>query len=56
VSLATLLRYDRSLGRGVWPPLSAIHRRVVPGLLRDAAARVAAKSRRAERTAECRGG
>jgi hypothetical protein len=52
VSLATLLHYDWFLGRGVWPPLSAIHRRVVPGLLRGAAARVAAKSRRAEGRAE----
>jgi len=51
VALATFLHYDRCVGRGVWPPLSAIHRRVVPGLLRDAAARVAAGSRRAERTA-----
>jgi hypothetical protein len=51
VSLATFLRYDRCVGRGVWPPLSAIHRRIVPGLLRDAAARVAAGSRRAERIA-----
>jgi hypothetical protein len=50
VSLATFLHYDRCVGRGVWPPLSAIHRRLVPGLLRDAAARVAAKSQRAERT------
>jgi hypothetical protein len=50
VSLATFLRYDRCLGRGVWPPLSAIHRRVVPGLLHDAAAQAAIKSRRAERT------
>lgn len=50
VSLATFLRYDQCLGRGVWPPLSAIHRRMVPGLLRDAAARVAIGSRRAEST------
>lgn len=49
VSLATFLHYDRCLGRGVWPPLSAIHRRVVPGLLHDAATRVAIGSRRAER-------
>ncbi|MFI7423172.1 DUF2867 domain-containing protein [Nonomuraea sp. NPDC049684] len=41
VSLTTLLRYDRGLGRVVWPPLSAIHRRLAPGLLRDAAARMA---------------
>jgi hypothetical protein len=36
VSLATFLHYDRRPGRGIWPPLSAIHRRVVPGLLRGA--------------------
>jgi len=47
VSLATFLRYDRCLGRGVWPPLSAVHRRLVPGVLRDAAPRAAIKSRRA---------
>jgi hypothetical protein len=40
VSLATFLRYDRGLGRVVWPPLSALHRRLVPGVLRHAAARV----------------
>ena len=42
VSLGTFLHYDRRLGYGVWPPLSAIHRRLVPGLLRDAAARIRA--------------
>jgi hypothetical protein len=41
VSLGTFLHYDRRLGHGVWPPLSAIHRRLIPGLLRDAAARAA---------------
>jgi hypothetical protein len=40
VSLATFVRYDRILGRLVWPPLSAIHRRLTPGVLRDAAAKV----------------
>jgi hypothetical protein len=47
VSLATFLRYDRCLGRGLWPPLSAVHRRLVPGVLRDAVPRAAIKSRRA---------
>jgi hypothetical protein len=47
VSLVTFLHYDRSLGRSVWPPLSAIHRRLVPGLLRDAATRAAIDSPRA---------
>ncbi|WP_101785727.1 DUF2867 domain-containing protein [Nonomuraea indica] len=40
VSLSTLLRYDRRLGYGVWTPLSAIHRRLAPGLLRDAETRL----------------
>ena len=51
VSLATFLRYDRRLGRGAWPPLSAIHRRLVPGVLRDAAPRAAIRSRRAGKAA-----
>jgi hypothetical protein len=41
VSLATFLHYDRPLGRLWWPPLSAIHRRLVPGVLRHAATRLA---------------
>jgi hypothetical protein len=41
VSLWTFLHYDRAFGCVVWPPLSAIHRRLVPGVLRGAAARVA---------------
>jgi hypothetical protein len=44
VSLATFLHYDRGLGRAVWTPLSAIHRRLVPGVLRAAAARAARPS------------
>lgn len=40
VSLATLLRYDRRLGQLLWPTLSAVHRRLVPGVLRGAAARL----------------
>lgn len=40
VSLATFLRYRRALGRLVWPPLSAVHRGLAPGLLRDAAAKL----------------
>lgn len=50
VSLVTFLHYDRCLGRSIWPPLSAIHRRVVPGLLRDAATRTAIASPCAGRT------
>jgi hypothetical protein len=37
ISLATLVRYDRVPGRLIWPPLSILHRRLTPGLLRDAA-------------------
>ncbi|WP_439674445.1 DUF2867 domain-containing protein [Embleya sp. MST-111070] len=40
VSLGTFLRYDRTLGGLIWPPLSAVHRRLVPGVLRKAATRV----------------
>ncbi|AXB48642.1 hypothetical protein A4R43_19690 [Amycolatopsis albispora] len=36
LTLSTYLRYDRRLGRVVWPPLSAVHRYLAPGLLRDA--------------------
>ena len=50
VSLGTFLRYERPLGRAVWPPLSAVHRRLVPGLPRAAAARAASGSVRTERT------
>jgi hypothetical protein len=40
VSLTTLLRYGGGLGRTVWPPLAVVHRHLVPGLLRSAAARL----------------
>ncbi|MFI0405678.1 hypothetical protein [Actinomadura sp. 3N508] len=40
VSLATFLRYDRTLGRLAWSPLSAVHRRLAPGLLHGAAAKI----------------
>jgi hypothetical protein len=50
VSLATFLHYDRCLGRSMWAPLSAVHRRVVPGVLRDAAARASTDSPGAGRT------
>ncbi len=36
VSLATSVRYDRPVARVVWPLLSVVHRRLVPGLLRAA--------------------
>ena len=40
VSLATLIRYDRLPASQVWTVLSAVHRRLAPGLLRAAAAAV----------------
>jgi len=40
VSLTTVLRYDRRMGRCVWPPLSAFHRFLVPGVLRRAVLQV----------------
>jgi hypothetical protein len=46
VSLTTFLYYDQPLGNVVWPPLSAIHRRLVPGVLRGAAATIARNVRR----------
>ncbi|MCA2217980.1 hypothetical protein [Jidongwangia harbinensis] len=42
VSLVTLLRYDHSVGHVAWPPLSAVHRSLVPGVLRTAEARMRA--------------
>lgn len=46
VSLATLLRYDRQPGGAVWWVLSAVHRRLAPGLLRGAAIAVHRAQRR----------
>jgi hypothetical protein len=40
VSMATFIRYDRPFAALIWPPLCAGHRMAVPGLLRDAAARI----------------
>ena len=40
VSLTTFVHYRRWPAAAVWPPLSAVHRRLVPGVLRAAAARV----------------
>ncbi|MFI1829762.1 hypothetical protein ACH41E_25465 [Streptomyces sp. NPDC020412] len=45
VSLGTFLHYRRRLGGAIWPPLSAVHRRLAPGALRDAEARVLAPPR-----------
>jgi hypothetical protein len=44
VSVGTFLHYDRRLGHAAWPPLSVLHRHLVPGLLHGAAERVAAKN------------
>ncbi|GAB2539326.1 hypothetical protein [Nocardia heshunensis] len=41
VSLTTLIQYERGRGPLVWPRLSAVHRRLAPGLLRDAATAIA---------------
>lgn len=41
VSLTTLLSYTRLPAPLLWPPLSAVHRHLVPGVLDRAAARVA---------------
>jgi hypothetical protein len=35
LSVATFIRYDRSMAALVWPPLSAGHRLLMPGLLRQ---------------------
>ena len=40
VSLDTLIHYDRWAAHIIWPPLSAVHRALVPGVLRKAAARI----------------
>ena len=36
VMLTTFVRYDRGAGRIVWTALSPVHRRLIPGVLRDA--------------------
>lgn len=36
VSMVTLIRYDRAVAARAWPPLSVLHRRAVPGALRQA--------------------
>jgi len=40
LELTTFVRYDRSPGRWVWVPLSAVHRRLAPSVLTDAIARL----------------
>jgi hypothetical protein len=36
VSVALFLRYDRPIAAFVWPPVSIMHRRAVPAMLRQA--------------------
>jgi len=36
MSMATFLRYDRPFGAALWRTLSAVHRGLMPGLLRNA--------------------
>jgi hypothetical protein len=40
VSMALMIRYDKPAGRLVWTPVSALHRRLMPGLLRAAVSRM----------------
>jgi hypothetical protein len=40
VSLVTFVHYRRRPAGAVWPPCSAVHRRLVPRVLRDAEARI----------------
>ena len=42
VSLTTVVRYERRVGAYAWPRLSAVHRRLIPGVLRGAGARLRA--------------
>ena len=37
ISVATFIRYDRTVAAVVWPPVSVLHRRAMLGLLRHAA-------------------
>ena len=47
VSLATCIRYESAPARGIWWAASAVHRALVPAVLRDAERR-AARSRAAD--------
>jgi hypothetical protein len=40
VSFATLIRYDRGIARIVWTPVSVIHRKLAPDVLRAAVKRI----------------
>jgi hypothetical protein len=41
VKLSTHVRYDRPIAKALWPPVSILHRQILPRLLRHAAARTA---------------
>ncbi len=59
VGLATFLRYDRPAGRWLWTPASAVHRLLVPGVLRTAEKVVRRRALRAtggERATDAGGG
>ena len=40
VALTTTIHYKRAIGRLIWTPCSAVHRRLAPGVLRRAEARI----------------
>ncbi|HEY5286737.1 MAG TPA: hypothetical protein VIJ50_06510 [Solirubrobacteraceae bacterium] len=42
VTLSTQVRYDKPIAKVLWPPVSILHRQILPRLLRDAAARTPA--------------
>jgi hypothetical protein len=44
VSLGTFVRYHRHVGRTVWLPLSVVHRRLAPRVLREAEGRLRSAS------------
>jgi hypothetical protein len=39
VSVSTHVRYDNAIAKAIWPPVSILHRQIVPRLLRQAATR-----------------
>ncbi len=41
VTQSTFVRYDQRIAAIIWPPVSILHRQIVPRLLRHAAARAA---------------
>jgi hypothetical protein len=45
VTQSTLVRYDKLIAAVIWPPVSILHRQIVPRILRHAAARAPAPLR-----------